>query len=65
MKIIFFAGIFCTNAIHHFNDKSGAFKEAFRVLQENGIFIIFISTKEQRKLYWINFYFQNAMKKID
>ena len=59
----YFEGIFCVNAIHHFQNKNRVFKEAYRVLRKNGRFVVFTSTREQRKGYWINAYFPEAMKK--
>jgi ubiquinone/menaquinone biosynthesis C-methylase UbiE len=55
-----FAGVMCTLAIHHFNTLRPAFQEAFRVLAR-GRFVLFTSTAEQMRGYWLNAYFPAAM----
>jgi SAM-dependent methyltransferase len=57
-----FSGVTCVLAIHHFDDLQLAFKEVARVIS-NGIFVIFTSTSEQMRGYWLNEYFPEAMKK--
>lgn len=46
-----FSGVICTLAIHHFPQRSAAFAEAFRVLQE-GRFVLLTATPEQMRAYW-------------
>nr|WP_238446528.1 class I SAM-dependent methyltransferase [Alkalihalophilus pseudofirmus] len=58
-----FEGVTCTLAIHHFNELLPAFKEVFRVL-DKGRFVIFTSSPEQMKNYWLKEYFPDAIEKI-
>jgi ubiquinone/menaquinone biosynthesis C-methylase UbiE len=55
-----FSGVMCTLAIHHFQALQPAFQEAFRVLSP-GRFVLFTSTAEQMRGYWLNAYFPTAM----
>ena len=55
-----FAGAMCTLAIHHFRALLPAFQEVFRVLAK-GRFVLFTSTAEQMRGYWLNKYFPTAM----
>jgi ubiquinone/menaquinone biosynthesis C-methylase UbiE len=55
-----FAGVLCTLAIHHFQALQPAFQEVFRVLAP-GRFVLFTSTAEQMRGYWLNAYFPAAM----
>jgi ubiquinone/menaquinone biosynthesis C-methylase UbiE len=55
-----FSGVMCTLAIHHFKALQPAFQEAFRVLAQ-GRFVLFTSTAEQMRGYWLNAYFPAAM----
>jgi ubiquinone/menaquinone biosynthesis C-methylase UbiE len=55
-----FSGVMCTLAIHHFEALRPAFQEAFRVLVQ-GRFVLFTSTAEQMRGYWLNAYFPTAM----
>jgi ubiquinone/menaquinone biosynthesis C-methylase UbiE len=55
-----FSGVMCTLAIHHFTALRPAFQEAFRVLAR-GRFVLFTSTEEQMRGYWLNAYFPAAM----
>jgi ubiquinone/menaquinone biosynthesis C-methylase UbiE len=55
-----FSGVMCTLAIHHFKALRPAFQEAFRVLAR-GRFVLFTSTAEQMRGYWLNAYFPAAM----
>lgn len=57
-----FEGVTCILAIHHFNEVLTAFKEVFRVL-DKGRFVIFTSSPEQMKNYWLKEYFPDAIKK--
>ena len=56
-----FDGVTCTLAIHHFPSLSRAFAEVRRVLKD-GRFVLFTSTTEQMKGYWLNVYFPDAMR---
>ena len=55
-----FSGAMCTLAIHHFKALRPAFQEVFRVLAR-GRFVLFTSTVEQMRGYWLNDYFPAAM----
>jgi ubiquinone/menaquinone biosynthesis C-methylase UbiE len=55
-----FDGVICTQAIHHFSDLVGAFREIGRVLRV-GRLVIFTSSRDQMRSYWLNAYFPNAM----
>ncbi|WP_261130514.1 class I SAM-dependent methyltransferase [Bacillus sp. Marseille-Q3570] len=57
-----FDGIICTLSIHHFNNLIAPFHEAFRVL-DNGRLVIFTSSPEQMKNYWLKEYFPDAIQK--
>ena len=54
------AGAVCGQAIHHFPDLHAAFAEVARVTA-HGRFVIFTSTREQLRGYWLNHYFPDAM----
>ena len=56
-----FDGAICTLAVHHFSSPETVFKEVRRVISR-GHFVIFTSTKEQMRNYWLNRYFPSAMK---
>lgn len=55
-----YSGATCILATHHFHNKQTAFKEIYRVLSK-GYFVIFTSTPEQMKLYWLSHYFPNLI----
>lgn len=57
-----FDGVTCTLAIHHFPSLESAFAEVRRVLTK-GRFVLFTSTTEQMKGYWLNEYFPAAMER--
>ena len=57
-----FAGITCTNAIHHFNNLSAVISECARLLSA-GRLVIFCSIQEQMKNYWLNHYFPKMMER--
>lgn len=57
-----FDSILCTLAIHHFNNLTAAFKEIARILAPTGRVIIFTSTPDQMKTYWLNHYFPNMLQ---
>jgi ubiquinone/menaquinone biosynthesis C-methylase UbiE len=55
-----FSGVMCTLAIHHFQALRPVFQEVFRVLAR-GRLVLFTSTAEQMRGYWLNAYFPIAM----
>ncbi len=57
-----FNSVLCTLAIHHFPDLNAAFKEISRILAPTGKFIIFTSTPEQMRTYWLNHYFPKMLE---
>jgi ubiquinone/menaquinone biosynthesis C-methylase UbiE len=56
-----FAGIIATLTIHHWTDLKKAFVELDRVLTDNGKIVLFTSTPEQMKGYWLNHYFPKML----
>lgn len=58
-----FDSISCTLAIHHFGTLNTAFSEVRRTLREEGFFVLFTSTTEQMKGYWLQEYFPRALVK--
>jgi len=56
-----FDGIIATLTIHHWSDLNKAFVEINRVLAENGRLVLFTSTPEQMKGYWLNHYFPKML----
>lgn len=56
-----FDGIVATLTIHHWTDLTKAFSEINRVLSDNGRLVLFTSTPEQMKGYWLNHYFPNML----
>lgn len=57
-----FDGAICTLAIHHFRALTPAFSEAYRVMS-GGRFVVFTTTPEQTRGYWLNEYFPSAMER--
>lgn len=57
-----FDGAFCVLGMHHFDNLEIAFEEVARVISE-GRFVIFTSTPEQMRGYWLNEYFPVALEK--
>jgi len=55
-----FDGALCTLAIHHFANRPAAFREIHRVLR-GGRMVIFTSSHEQIRGYWLNHYFPKAL----
>jgi ubiquinone/menaquinone biosynthesis C-methylase UbiE len=51
-----FDGIIATLTIHHWTDLKKAFAELDRVLVDNGKIVMFTSSPEQMKGYWLNHY---------
>lgn len=58
-----FNGAVCILAIHHFRNRVSSFKEVNRILGKGSRFVIFTSTPEQMKRYWLNEYFPEMMEK--
>jgi len=56
-----FDGIIATLTIHHWTDIRKAFIELNRVLADNGRIVMFTSTPEQMKGYWLNHYFPKML----
>ena len=56
-----FDGAIATLTIHHWADINKAFEEIYRVLNHNSKFVIFTSTPEQLKGYWLNNYFPKML----
>lgn len=56
-----FDGIIATLTIHHWTDLRQAFTELSRVLKDDGKIILFTSTLEQMKTYWLNHYFPKML----
>jgi SAM-dependent methyltransferase len=56
-----FDGAIATLTIHHWTDLKKALKEINRVLADKGRFILFTSTPEQMKGYWLNHYFPKML----
>lgn len=56
-----FDGATCVMATHHIGDNMGTFAETYRVMQA-GSFVIFTSTPEQMKTYWLHHYFPKMME---
>jgi SAM-dependent methyltransferase len=54
-------GIVGCLTIHHWTDLNKAFHEICRVLKVNGRIVIFTSTPEQMKGYWLNHYFPRML----
>ena len=57
----FFDAVMCSLAIHHFPDLSIAFKEIARILKPSGSIVVFTSTPEQMRGYWLYHYFPEMM----
>lgn len=56
-----FDGIVATLTIHHWTDLKKAFIEISRVMADNGKLVLFTSTPEQMKGYWLNHYFPQML----
>lgn len=57
-----FRGGIGTLTIHHWTDLKKAFAEIDRVLSYNSKFVLFTSTPEQMKRYWLNHYFPKMLQ---
>lgn len=56
-----FDGIIATLTMHHWTDIKKAFAELNRVLKDHGRIVVFTSTPEQMKGYWLNHYFPKML----
>ena len=57
-----FERVLATLTIHHWNDRVAAFKNLRQVLNSDGELLIFTSTPEQMRNYWLNEYFPRMME---
>lgn len=57
-----FDGCLATLTIHHWSDLDAGFKEVNRVLKPGGRMVIFTSTPNQMKGYWLNHYFPKMLE---
>lgn len=57
-----FDGAICIQAVHHFPDLDKALRQIGRV-QAKGRLVLFTSTRDQMRSYWLNIYFPNAMRR--
>lgn len=55
-------GILASLTIHHWTDLNKAFIELNRVLKPFGKIVIFTSTPDQMKGYWLNYYFPKMLE---
>ena len=55
-------GAIATLTIHHWTNLQASFSEINRVLSGNGRLVLFTSTPEQMKGYWLNHYFPEMLK---
>lgn len=55
-------GVIGTLTIHHWTDLQKGFSEIQRVLKPQGKVVIFTSTPEQMKGYWLNHYFPKMLR---
>ena len=55
-------GAIATLTIHHWNDLLMAFQNIYSILKPNSCFVIFTSTPEQMKGYWLNHYFPKMLE---
>jgi ubiquinone/menaquinone biosynthesis C-methylase UbiE len=54
-------GCIASLTLHHWTNLSNGFKELYRVLKTNGKVVIFTSTPNQMKGYWLNHYFPKML----
>jgi ubiquinone/menaquinone biosynthesis C-methylase UbiE len=57
-----FDGVIATLTLHHWTNLDLSFKEISRVLKSKGRLVIFTSTQEQMKRYWLNKYFPGMLR---
>jgi len=60
-KTVSLAGATCTFVHHHMDDPVAAFREVHRVLHPGSRLVLFNSTVEQMRHYWLREYFPNSM----
>ena len=58
-----FHGVIATLTLHHWKNIKKAFQEIGRVLKSDGRVLIFTSSPEQMKGYWLNHYFPKMLAK--
>lgn len=58
-----FDGVVLTLALHHFASPVDAFREIARVLKASAPLVVFTSTAEQMRGYWLNHYFPRALER--
>ena len=58
----FIDGIIASLTLHHWDSLQDGFHELYRVLKPNGRFVIFTSTQQQMKGYWLNHYFPKMLQ---
>ena len=58
-----FDGVIASLTIHHWSNLEKSFEELFRVMKPGSKFILFTSTPEQMKGYWLNHYFPEILKR--
>jgi ubiquinone/menaquinone biosynthesis C-methylase UbiE len=59
-----FAGALCVFAHHHFSDPGRSLAESFRILSPGARFVLFNSTTEQTRGYWLAEYFPRMMARV-
>jgi ubiquinone/menaquinone biosynthesis C-methylase UbiE len=55
-------GVFGCMTLHHWSSLEEGFIEINRVLKDKGVIILFTSSAEQMKNYWLNHYFPQMMR---
>ncbi len=58
---LFFDGVLASLTIHHWPDLTRAFSELTRILKPEGRLVLFTSTPEQMRGYWLRHYFPQMM----
>lgn len=58
-----FDGVIATLTTHHWSDLRQGFSEIHRVLKPNGTMVLFTSTPEQMRGYWLCHYFHTIMER--
>jgi SAM-dependent methyltransferase len=58
----FVDGIIASLTIHHWKDLDLSFQELYRILKPGGKVVLFTSTPEQMKGYWLNHYFPTMLE---
>lgn len=55
-------GVIATLTLHHWKDIKAGFRELHRVLKPGGKMVLFTSTPNQMKKYWLNDYFPKMLE---